>query len=63
MTRAPMLALLACAPALGRAELPSKQVLTLGVAKAVAEAAAIEAAIKGTRTTRTNGEPEARATR
>ncbi len=47
MKRALMLALLACAPALGRAELPSKQVLTLGVAKSVAEAAEAEAQRRG----------------
>jgi hypothetical protein len=47
MKRALVLALLACAPALGRAELPSKQVLTLGVAKSVAEAAESEAQRRG----------------
>jgi glc operon protein GlcG len=45
--RALILIALATAPALGFAELPTKRVLTLGVAKAVAEAAEVDAHRRG----------------
>lgn len=46
--RATILALLAAAPVVHQAELPTKSVLTLGVAKAAAEAAESEAHRRGT---------------
>jgi uncharacterized protein GlcG (DUF336 family) len=47
MIRGVVLAMLATAPLVVRAELPTKRVLTLGVAKAVAEAAETEARRRG----------------